>query len=112
MLRTVFIVGAIAASLLLPTTMLQARGGGGHGGGGHGGGGHGGGGHVGGGGRGGAMHVGGGGMRVGGGGVHIGGGPGVRVVGGGRRFWRGRWYAYGVGPCWQLTPGGYVWICG
>jgi hypothetical protein len=49
MLRTAFIVGAIAASLLLPTTMLQARGGGGHGGGGHGGGGH-----VGGGGRGGA----------------------------------------------------------
>jgi hypothetical protein len=107
MLRTAFIVGAIAASLLLPTTMLQARGGGGHGGGGHGGGGHGGGG-----GRGGAVHVGGGGMRMGGGGVRVGGGPGVRAVGGGRRFWHGRWYAYGVGPCWQLTPGGYVWICG
>ena len=53
MLRTAFFVGAIAGSLLLPTTTLLARGGGGHGGGGHGGGGHGGGG-----GRGGGVHVG------------------------------------------------------
>jgi hypothetical protein len=28
-----------------------------------------------------------------------------------RHFWRGRWYAYGVGSCWELTPIGYVWIC-
>jgi hypothetical protein len=50
------------------------------------------------------------------GGVHVGGGPvvrgGVHVGGGGRRFWHGRWYAYGVGPCWRLTPAGYVWVCG
>jgi hypothetical protein len=30
----------------------------------------------------------------------------------GRRFWRGQWYPYGVGPCWLLSPIGYVWICG
>jgi hypothetical protein len=30
---------------------------------------------------------------------------------GGRRFWRGQWYPYGVGPCWLLTPIGYVWVC-
>ncbi len=30
----------------------------------------------------------------------------------GRHWWRGRWYAYGVGPCWLLTPIGYVWVCG
>lgn len=30
----------------------------------------------------------------------------------GRRFWRGRWWAYGVGSCWRLTPDGfYVWVC-
>ena len=29
----------------------------------------------------------------------------------GRRFWRGQWHAYGVGPCWALEPVGYVWIC-
>jgi hypothetical protein len=101
MLRTAFLVGAIAASLLLPMTMLEARGGG-HGGEGHGGGGA----------RGGAVHFGGGGMHVGEGRVHVGSGPGVRVAGGGRRFWHGRWYPYGVGPCWQLAPGGYVWVCG
>jgi hypothetical protein len=29
-----------------------------------------------------------------------------------RRFWRGRWWAYGVGSCWRLTPDGfYVWVC-
>jgi hypothetical protein len=36
MLRTAFLVASIAASVLIPTTVLQARGGGGHGGGGHG----------------------------------------------------------------------------
>jgi hypothetical protein len=49
-------------------------------------------------------------------------GPGGPVVGRhyhggvwygpGRHYWRGRWYAYGVGPCWTLSPIGYVWICG
>jgi len=30
-----------------------------------------------------------------------------------RRFWRGRWWAYGVGSCWRITPAGYyVWVCG
>ena len=29
-----------------------------------------------------------------------------------RRYWHGRWYAYGVGSCWRLTPDGYyVWVC-
>jgi preprotein translocase subunit SecG len=32
--------------------------------------------------------------------------------GGERRFWHGHWYGYGVGACWRLTPTGYVWICG
>jgi hypothetical protein len=30
----------------------------------------------------------------------------------GRRYWRGRWWAYGVGSCWRWTEIGYVWICG
>jgi hypothetical protein len=31
----------------------------------------------------------------------------------GRRFFRGRWWDYGVGPCWRLLPdGAYVWVCG
>ena len=29
-----------------------------------------------------------------------------------RHFWQGRWYNYGVGPCWLATPIGYVWTCG
>ena len=37
-------------------------------------------------------------------------GPGI-WYGTGRRFWRGRWYPYGVGSCWALAPVGYVWIC-
>lgn len=57
--------------------------------------------HVGGGGRGGAVRVGGGGR---GGAVHVGGGGG--------RFWHGRWYGYGIGPCWSLSPDGYIWVCG
>jgi hypothetical protein len=28
-----------------------------------------------------------------------------------RHYWRGRWYAYGIGPCWLATPIGYVWVC-
>jgi hypothetical protein len=49
-------------------------------------------------------------------------GPGGPVIGrsyhGGtwygprRHFWRGQWYAYGVGPCWLPSPIGYVWTCG
>jgi hypothetical protein len=27
-------------------------------------------------------------------------------------YWNGRYYAYGVGSCWSLTPIGYVWVCG
>ena len=42
--------------------------------------------------------------------------PGVRggdMRGGGRRhFYRGRWWDYGVGPCWRWTRRGYIWICG
>jgi hypothetical protein len=34
------------------------------------------------------------------------------VGGGGGHFWHGRWYGYGVGPCWSLTPDGYIWVCG
>jgi len=100
-----------------------ARAGGGHGGGGHGGGGHGGG-HA---------HGGGGHAHSGGGHVHSGGRGGVTVrnrvtvrntyrVGGryhggiwygtGRHYWRGRWWPYGVGSCWLLSPIGYVWTCG
>jgi hypothetical protein len=32
--------------------------------------------------------------------------------GAGPRFWRGQWFAYGVGPCWAWSPIGYVWVCG
>jgi hypothetical protein len=33
---------------------------------------------------------------------------------GARRHWYGgRWWRYGVGSCWRVTPGGYsVWVCG
>ena len=24
-----------------------------------------------------------------------------------RRYWHGRWWAYGVGSCWRITPDGY-----
>lgn len=27
-------------------------------------------------------------------------------------FWHGRWWGYGESPCWAMTPGGWVWICG
>ncbi len=50
---------------------------------------------------------------AGGGGYRVGG----RYYGGiwygtGRRFWRGQWWPYGVGSCWQSAPIGYVWVCG
>jgi hypothetical protein len=47
-------------------------------------------------------------VRVGGGGR----GGAVHVGGGGGRFWHGRWYGYGIGPCWSLSPDGYIWVCG
>jgi hypothetical protein len=30
----------------------------------------------------------------------------------GRRYWRGRWWPYGVGSCWRSSPIGFVWVCG
>jgi hypothetical protein len=30
----------------------------------------------------------------------------------GRHYYQGRWWDYGVGPCWQRTPVGWIWICG
>ena len=31
----------------------------------------------------------------------------------GRCYWHGRWWPYGVGSCWRITPDGYyVWVCG
>ena len=30
----------------------------------------------------------------------------------GRHYYQGRWWDYGVGPCWQRTPIGWIWICG
>jgi hypothetical protein len=38
------------------------------------------------------------------------GGPGLGVGGHGR-LWHGRWWGYGVGPCWRAAPIGFVWIC-
>jgi len=31
--------------------------------------------------------------------------------GGGGRYWGGRWYAYGVGPCWRWYYGTWNWVC-
>jgi hypothetical protein len=34
------------------------------------------------------------------------------VYGGGGRYWHGRYWGYGVGPCWRVAPyGGWVWAC-
>jgi hypothetical protein len=90
MLRKLSLSTAVAACLFIPTSVFA-------------------GGHPGGGGRpGGAGHaVVGGGAGFHRGGVVVGGGGG-----GGRHFWHGRWYGYGVGPCWAVSPVGYVWICG
>lgn len=101
----------------LATSAYAAPHGSGHfgGGGGHAGGGHfgGGGGHFGGFGGG---HFGGG--RLGG--AHFGGHfpAGVRghaFAPGGhhRHFWHGRWWNYGIGPCWVWSDlyGEYVWQC-
>jgi hypothetical protein len=97
--------------------------------------------HGGGHGGGGGAHFGGAGGHFGGGGAHLGGGrigagrlatgrgPGAPAVagrgpgpggarafvpGGHRRhFWHGRWWYYGVGPCWVWSDyyGEYVWAC-
>ena len=74
-------------------------------------GGHGGSGHFGGGHHFGGRHFGGGhfaGRRFGG--HRFGHG---RFVGHHRHFWHGRWWDYGVGPCWVWSDvyAEYVWVC-
>jgi hypothetical protein len=56
----------------------------------------------------------GGGVAVRGGRVAVRGGAyrGGVGVGGGRRWYGGRWWPYGVGSCWSPTPAGYIWVCG
>ena len=122
--KSVFALAAILAlgGLSLPTDASAAHGGGGgHSAGGGGGGHSAGGGHVGGG------HIAAGHFVAGhgpGARVAVGHGPGVRVapghrarafVAGGHRrhFWHGRWWYYGVGPCWVWSDfyGEYVWAC-
>ena len=97
MLRKISLVAAVAACLFIPASAFAKKGGGGGGGGG-------------------GWQQGGGKGKPGGGGWQGGGGPGGGWQGGGRhhgrRFWRGRWWNYGVGPCWRITPAGYIWICG
>lgn len=51
-----------------------------------------------------------------GGGRHFRGGRhwrGGGHYGGHRRYWRGRWWAYGVGSCWRWSPYNdrFVWVC-
>jgi hypothetical protein len=134
--KSVLTLAAIIAlgGMSLATDASAQHHGGGGGGGAHFGGG--GGAHFGG---GGGAHFGGGGAHFGGGKVGAGRfatgrgprapavaerGPGVRVApgygarafvpGGHRRhFWRGRWWYYGVGPCWVWSDyyGEYVWAC-
>jgi hypothetical protein len=107
MVRKLSLMAAVAV-LLIPTSVFAARGGGGgRGSVGHVSASHVSVGHV---GRVGVGHVGVGHVGVG----HV----GVGRVGVGhvrvshaRHFWHGRWYGYGVGPCWRLTPDGYIWIC-
>jgi hypothetical protein len=62
--------------------------------------------------RGGGVAVRGGVYRGGGVAVRGGGYRGVGVAGGGRRWYGGRWWSYGVGSCWSPIPGGFVWVCG
>ena len=96
MMRKIVCIAALAAALAFPTDSMARRGGGG--GGFHGGGARG-------------FH---------GGGVHRGFHGGVHrgavvhrgvVVGGRGRYWHGRYYGYGVGPCWRNDYGAWVWIC-
>ena len=96
-LFVIYCLATAGVSILMMSaadTSAQAKG---HGGGGHGGGGHGGGGHS-------SYH----------GGDHWGGGHATHLGGGRGRghYWHGRWWGYGVGPCWRLSPGGWIWICG
>jgi hypothetical protein len=125
--KSVFALAAILAlgSLSLATDASAAHGGGGHGGGhgggGHFGGGHFGGGHFGGGHFGGGRHVAAGHFRAGhvaarrGPAIHVGPGFHGRAFARGHRrhFWHGRWWDYGVGPCWVWSDyyGEYVWAC-
>jgi hypothetical protein len=47
-------------------------------------------------------------------GPHVGGGHPARFVRGhDRHFWHGRWWTYGVGPCWAWSDdyAEYVWVC-
>ncbi len=91
MLRNLTLAAAVAAALTFPmgATAFAHPHGGPHGGPHFGGGGH--------------PHFGG------------GGGHGFRGGGGGHggRFWHGRYWGYGVGPCWRWNPfmGGWVWVC-
>jgi hypothetical protein len=113
--KSVFALAAILAlgGLWLPTNVSAAHGGGG----GHGGGGHVGGGHI----AAGhfvALHGPGARAVVGHGpGIHVAppGHPGRAFVAGAHRrhFWHGRWWYYGVGPCWVWSDfyGEYVWAC-
>jgi hypothetical protein len=140
--KSVFALAAILAlgSLSLATDASAEHGGGGRGGGGHfsgGGGGHFGGGSSGHFGGGGGGHFGGGGGHIASGRSATGHGPGAPIVarrgpGPGvhvapgyrahafvagehrRHFWHGRWWYYGVGPCWVWSDyyGEYVWACG
>jgi uncharacterized membrane protein len=50
------------------------------------------------------------------GGGHFGAGPRAHAfIAGGHRnhFWHGRWWDYGIGPCWVWSDvyGEYVWAC-
>jgi hypothetical protein len=118
MSKSVFAFAAVLAlGSLSPATDASAaqHGGGGHGGGG----GHFGGGHFSG-HPGGGAHFSGGHFSPG----HFGHGAGVRVAPGvpargfaagghHRHFWHGRWWNYGVGPCWVWSDDydEYVWAC-
>ncbi len=49
----------------------------------------------------------------GGRGGHWGGGGHWHGGGWGRgHYWHGRWWGPGIGPCWRLTPVGWIWVCG
>ncbi|MBS0239406.1 MAG: sulfur globule protein precursor [Proteobacteria bacterium] len=100
MKRGLVFASALAAALAMPLAADARPHGGGHHGGGH---------HI------GKHHNGGKHFRPGGrhhgGNIYYG---GRRHHGHhGRRFWHGRWYAYGIGPCWRWSPryAEFVWVC-
>ncbi len=100
MLRKLALAVAVTSLVALPIPTFAAHGGGGHGGGFHGGGG--------------GYHGGGAGGYRGGYGGYRGGYGGYRGgYRGGGRYWHGRYWGYGVGPCWTWNPffGGWVWAC-